>query len=206
MSRAGIFGGSFDPIHVAHLAVAEAALAGGRLDQVLFVPAGTPPHKPVQPEASDAERLHMVELAIAGHPAFQAVAIELERQGPSYTLLTVRELRRRLPGTDLFLILGGDSVRDLPTWWRADDLVREIDVIAFDRPGAMLRDSLPALAGRFGDRWVKRVEELRIEAPLLDVSATEVRRRVRAGQSIRRLVPASVRAYIEERGLYRGGP
>jgi nicotinate-nucleotide adenylyltransferase len=201
----GIFGGSFNPVHLAHLILAERVRSERSLDTVLFIPARTPPHKASEPLAEGVDRLRMVELAIEGHPAFEALPIEIERSGPSFTLLTVRELRRRYgEGAQLFLLLGGDSLADLPNWWRAGELVEEADVIAFDRPGCLLDDHLPRMGAVFGEPWVRRTAELKVRAPLVEISATEVRQRVRAGKSVRYLVPEPVRHYILERGIYAG--
>ena len=203
MSRIGIFGGTFDPIHVAHLIVAERVASERDLARVLFIPAREPPHKRRSPVASGPDRLRMVELATAGNPAFEALPIELEREGPSYTLMTVWELRRRMPADELFLILGGDSVRDVGSWWRAEELVGEVDVIGVDRPGAMLDDCIDVLGKRFGAGWAERTRDLHVTVPLLDVSATDIRARIRAGLSVRYLVPEPVLQCIAERGLYR---
>ncbi len=206
MARIGIFGGSFNPIHTAHLILAERAREERALDRVLFVPALNPPHKSQKPLASPEDRLRMVELAIAGNPAFEAVPVELHRKGPSYTLLTVRELRERMgPDAELFLILGADSVHDIPTWWRAEELVREAGIITLGRPGYSLERDLEDLAGLFGREWVEAVKKLRVEAPPMAISATEIRRRVREGKSIRHMVPGPVLQYIREKGLYAAG-
>jgi len=203
MARAGIFGGSFDPIHVGHLILAERARAERALDRVLFIPAGRPPHKPRQPLAPARDRLEMVRLAVRGNPAFEPSSIELDRDGPSYTLLTVRELRAQIGSADeLFLVLGADSVRDIPNWWRASELVREVDIIAFDRPACTVEQAVDGLVKHFGRTWADRVLELKVDAPLLGISATEIRERLARGRSIRYMVPEAVRAYIMERGLY----
>jgi len=203
MTRIGIFGGSFNPIHTAHLILAERALQERALDKVLFIPALKPPHKPQRPVAPAEHRMRMVELAIEGNPAFEASRIELERQGPSYTLVTVRQLRAALgSAAALFLLLGADSVHDIPTWWRAQELVREVEIIAFERPGYSLDEDFKALAGLFGEAWARNVRELKVPAPVIGISATEIRERVRAGKSIRYMVPEPVRQYIIEHGVY----
>ncbi|MGD2174693.1 MAG: hypothetical protein PVJ27_04760, partial [Candidatus Brocadiaceae bacterium] len=120
-----------------------------------------------------------------------------------YTLLTVRELRRRMgPQVELFLLLGADSLLDLPNWWHASELVAEVPVIAFDRPGHPLAERWGELAAEFGEQWVESVRRLMVGTPLLEISATEIRRRVREGRSVRYLVPAAVRRYVMDRGLY----
>jgi nicotinate-nucleotide adenylyltransferase len=203
MARIGLFGGSFNPIHVAHLILAERVRERRFLDRVVFVPAGQPPHKPERPLAPAEHRLRMVELAVEGHPAFGVSRAEVERGEPSYTLRTVRETRAALGADDeLFLLLGSDSVLDLPNWWHADELVQEVEIIAFERPGAPLEEELDALSRRFGEDWVRDVRALQVDAPLLEISSSDVRARREAGESVRYLVPDAVLAYIEERGLY----
>lgn len=148
----------------------------------------------------------MVELAVGDAPRFAVERLELAREGPSYTLLTVRELRdRRGAGNEMFLLLGGDSLLDLPNWWRADELVAEVRIIAFARPGWALREAWDGLAARFGRDWVDGVRESLVQVPLVDVSATDIRQRLRSGRSVRYMVPEAVRRYIVERGLYAPG-
>lgn len=203
MTCTAVFGGSFNPVHVAHLALAERVRDERSIDRILFVPALDPPHKPGERLASAADRFRMVELAVAGNEAFEASRIEMERGGPSYTLTTVRDLRDALgEDAELFLILGADSVREMPTWWRARELAEEVGVIAVPRPGERLEDNIRAAAGVFGNEWAGHTRGLALEGPLLEVSATEIRERLAAGRSVRYLVPEPVRAYILEHGLY----
>jgi nicotinate-nucleotide adenylyltransferase len=205
MTTIGIFGGSFNPVHMAHLILAERALQERALDRVLFIPALQPPHKPQRPVAPAEHRMRMVELAVEANPAFEASRVEVERASPSYTLLTVRQLRESLgPAAELFLLLGADSVHDIPTWWRVQELVREVEIMAFERPGYSLEDDLQALAGLFGEAWARKMQEMKVRAPLIGISATEIRERVRAGKSVRYMVPEPVRQYILEHGLYAG--
>ena len=202
--RIGVFGGSFNPPHVAHLILAERARTERALDRVLFVVAGRPPHKAPRPLAPAEDRLRMVELAVADNPAFEVSDVELRADGASYTLRTIRALKRALgPDAELLLMMGGDSLLDLPTWWHAQELAREVAIVTFARPGSELGGKLDTLAEHFGGDWVNRVRELMVQAPLMEISATDVRRRVRDGRSVRYMVPEAVRAYIEERGLYR---
>jgi len=204
-SRIAIFGGSFNPVHVAHLILAERALDECGLDRVLFVPARLPPHKPHLSLAPREHRLEMLRLAIAGNPRFTASSVELDRDGPSYTLTTVRGLREQCEGDcELRLILGSDSVRELPTWWQVDELVREVGVIVFERPGFPLTD-MSRLEERFGAEWVAGVRGSVVKAPLLEVSSSDIRERVRLGRSVRYLVPEPVRDYMLSRRLYAEG-
>ncbi len=205
MARIGLFGGSFNPVHVAHLALAESAREEGRLDRVIFMPARVPPHKPFAPLAASQDRLEMLRLALADSPHFEVSFLELEREGPSYTLTTVRRLKGQLgPECTLCLIVGADSVCDMPKWWRARELVQEVELIGLRRPG-----SPPVCAAgleeHFGAQKAAEILESIIDGPLLEVSATEVRARVRRGRSIRCLVPEPVREYILAHGLYTGG-
>jgi nicotinate-nucleotide adenylyltransferase len=186
--RLGVFGGTFDPIHFGHLRAAENAREALALDAIAFVPAARSPFKD-DPVSSGWDRYAMVALATAGHPGFEPSARELEREGPSYTVDTVRALRRERPGDQLFLIVGSDAVRDLPSWRESAALVAECAVVAVSRPGESRPDALPA-----GATWV--------DGPGLAVSATDVRQRVKEGRSVRFLVPDAVADYVAKRRLY----
>lgn len=204
MKRAGIFGGSFNPVHTAHLLLAEWAREEAGLEVVLFVPASQPPHKPDRRLAPAADRLEMLRLATAPNPAFRISTVELERDGPSYTLTTVRELRREWgEGWQLCLLLGADSVLELPQWWRAAQLVQEVEVIGLPRRGSPPQE-LDRLEETFGQEPAARIRDSMLPAPLVEISATEVRRRLRRGLSVRYMVPEAVRNYILEHGLYAG--
>ena len=195
--RLGILGGSFDPIHIGHLVAAEEARVALGLATVLFVPTGQPYHRTESPAAAADDRFRMTELAIRSNPAFAASRLEIERPGPSYTIDTVRALQAERPGAELYLILGTDAVAQLFTWHEHEALVRECRFIVVSRPGVS-RDE--AVAGG-PPGFERRLHYL--EIPNLDVSSTELRRRLREGRSVRYLVPAEVEHYIRERGLYR---
>lgn len=183
-----LFGGSFDPVHVGHLVVAEAAAEQLGLT-VRFLPAREQPFKATGHEASPPERAAMLDLAVAGNPRFRVERIELDLPAPSYTVPTLRALAAREPGNRFVLLLGADAARELPEWFEVEALPGLADVVAFARAGAEpVRHPL-----------VRRT----VAVPALEVSATDIRARVRAGRSIRYLVPEAVRAYISERGLYR---
>lgn len=195
--RVGVLGGTFDPIHFGHLAIAEEACGALRLNRVLFVPAAYQPFKADRSHAAPQHRLAMVRLACASNPAFAACDIELNRPGPSYTVTTLAALRAQLDG-ELFFILGADALRDLARWHAAARIPELAQVVAVARPSvqvdsdAVLR-ALPTLQGRL------RV----LEGPHVDISSTELRRRVRAGRSIRYLTPDAVIDYIAKHELYR---
>jgi len=202
MAKIGVFGGSFDPVHVGHLILAEAARCYGGLDRVVFVPANLPPHKPGRELAPGHDRLKMVEMAIADNQHFWASSVELARKGPSYTLITVRQLKEELGSENSFyLILGADSIREIDQWWHPEELLQEVQTIVLRRPGYPL-EHLMELERRFGSALVGKIKESVADAPLLEISSTQIRNRIRRGRTIRYLVPEPVRLYILERKLY----
>lgn len=200
MERLGIFGGTFDPIHHGHLAIAEAARQELGLEQVLFVPAAQQPLKQAH-AAPAAQRLALTRLAIAGNPAFAVSTLELERPGPSYTADTLAAIRAERPDAALWFIIGADATRWLPQWHQLERVVAAARLAVIARPGypldlAALAASQPLLAGRM---------EL-VAAPGLEISATELRERIAAGRSVRYLVPDSVAAHIAAHRLYQSRP
>ena len=189
MKRIGLFGGSFDPVHNAHLALAQAALKTLALDQVRWIPAGQPWQK-TRRLADAAHRAAMVAFAIEGEPRFVLDRIELDRPGPSYTLDTVRALQAAQPGAQWFLIIGQDQQAGLPTWHGVSELLSLVTLAVARRPGA------PEVAAAAGTVSA-------IDLPPMDVSSTEVRARCAAGLPINQMVPAKVARYIDQHGLYR---
>ncbi len=185
--RIGVLGGSFDPVHRGHLALAEGARDALRLDRVLLVPAARQPHKPAGPVASAEDRYAMLRLATRGRRGIELSDLELERPGPSYTVDTLRALRQSLPADgELFLLLGADAAADFPGWRDAEAIGRLATVVPCSRPGHALPD---------GDRSV-------VPVTTPDVSATAIRRRVARGEPVADLVGPDVAAYIAARGLY----
>lgn len=213
MSRVGVLGGTFDPIHWGHLRAAEVAREALALDEVLFVPAASPPHK-VEPRVTEAEhRLAMVERALEGEGRFSLSTVEIDRDGPSYTIDTLRELGEERPEARLFFVVGTDAFAEIRTWMRWRELLERHDFVVHERPGAPLegvRDVLPAeLQARLVDlsedesgRERKGTSIFLLRRAMLDVSSTEIRRLVERGRSIRFLVPATVEAYIRQHRLY----
>ena len=191
MKRIGLFGGSFDPVHNAHVALATTALEQLELDEVRWIPVGQPWQK-TRRLAAAADREAMVRLAIAGEPRFVLDRSELRRRGASFTLDTVRDFVAAEPGAQAFLILGQDQYSSLHTWrdWR--ELLALVTLAIANRPGALLAVNTQ----------IARVEHQAVLLPMMDVSSTEVRRRVAAGESIASLVPDPVARYIEQRRLY----
>jgi nicotinate-nucleotide adenylyltransferase len=195
-SAVGLMGGTFDPIHVGHLAIAEEARDALGLDRIVFVPAGRPPHKPAEDVTAVQHRVAMVELAIAGNEAFELSRIEVDRPGPSYTVDTVEALA---DAADLTVILSVETFAELPTWHEPERLFAAARVAVVPREGYPAPDPT-WLAATFPGRE-SRVTYL--EGPRLGLSSTALRARVAAGRSIRYLVPDAVEAYIVANRLYR---
>lgn len=196
-SRLGVIGGTFDPPHVAHLVLAENGLVQLGLDRVLFVPAGRPPHKPEQPITPVRHRVAMVRAAVAGREVFQLSRVDVERPGPHYTVDMLHILRERHPGAKVILLMGGDSLAELPTWRDPAGVLDQAELGVMQRSGwdtdlSSLTENLPGLAERV--TW--------LDAPHMEISGTDLRRRVAEGLPIRYLVPRSVEAYVRENGLY----
>lgn len=197
--RLGLLGGTFDPIHCGHLVAAAEAHHQLDLERVLFVPTGSPPHKPDSSVSLVEHRVRMVELALADHPHFELSRADVDRPGPSYTVKTLELLRREWgPGPTLFFIEGADSLADLLTWYQPQRLLELCQLAVVERPGVELDleeldRRLPGLAAKV--HWV--------QMPCLEISSSDLRARVRAGRSISCLVPPPVEAYIREHDLYR---
>jgi nicotinate-nucleotide adenylyltransferase len=200
--RIGLFGGTFDPPHLGHLVLAERCREEAALDQVWFLPSYQPPHKVGQPLTRFEFRCGMATLALTGQPAFRIEAIEKELPPPSYTSETLAELRQRHPGVAFALIVGADSLVDLPHWHEPKRVLEQAEVVAVPRPGLELwsADRLAAAIGL--PREAVRLST--VACPLIDIASRELRKRVAEGKSIRFLVPRAVEEYIRERGLYRG--
>lgn len=189
----GIVGGTFDPIHVAHLIMAEYAIDTLDLARVVFVPAPRPPHKRGVEMAPVAERVEMVRLAIEGNPRLALSTIELDRPGESYTIETVREMRRAFGDREtLYFVMGADSLAQFGTWKDPEDLLRECSFAVAPRPGVSMESVDPGVR--------ERVTVL--DMPLLGISSSDIRERVREGKSIRYLVPPAVESHIRAKKLY----
>jgi nicotinate-nucleotide adenylyltransferase len=197
--RVGILGGTFDPIHLGHLIIAEEARVRLGMDSVVFMPAGRPWLKEHEPRAEVGHRLEMVRMAVEGNPHFSHSLLEAERQGNSYTANTLERMRRTLPEeAELLFILGLDSLKEFAGWHRPERILELATLVALVRPGyedvqvRALDDVLPGASQRV----------VLLEGPLLEISSTDIRRRVAKGQSIRYLVPQEVEEYIQRNGLY----
>jgi len=190
-ARIGVYGGTYDPIHQTHLDIARTALRHARLDQVLFVVAASPPHKRGGVFAGAEDRLALVEAALASEPRMAACRLEVDRPGPSYTADTLQELARQHPHAAFFLILGSDSLVDLPRWRDPETILRHARILVVRRPDAPV-EAPPELDGRF---------EL---LPFAEsaMSSTVIRRRLADGEDVSAEVPRAALALIEEKGLY----
>jgi nicotinate-nucleotide adenylyltransferase len=199
MAGIGVLGGTFDPPHNGHLAIAQEALTRLGLSQVVFAPTRKPPHKLGNQITPIEHRLEMVRLAIAENPRFTLSRVDVDREGPTYTVDTIRLLRQQWgEGIDLYFIMGLDSLANILTWHAPDELIRLCRLAVFNRPGFTvdldaLDAKLPGLSARV----------IMLSSPALDIAASDLQQHVRAGESIQRLVPAAVAAYIAEHGLYK---
>jgi nicotinate-nucleotide adenylyltransferase len=199
--RLGIFGGSFDPIHFGHLLLAETCREQCQLDSVWFVPASVPPHKQNDQLSSAQQRLEMLELGIAGHSGFRSSTVELDRGGISYTVDTLAAIEREQPGATLFFLMGADSLADLPTWREPSRICQMAIPLVFRRPGEIPPDLELLVPIAKPDR-VQEIQRHMVETPLIELSSTEIRDRVRTGKSIRYRTPRAVEKYIISNQLY----
>jgi nicotinate-nucleotide adenylyltransferase len=195
--RVGIYGGVFNPPHHGHLIAAQEAHWQLGLDVVLWVPVGDAPHRAIENDPGAEARFEMVELAVSADERFRVARIELEREGPSYTVDTLKALREREPEDELFLILGGDQALALPTWHEPEQVLELATLAVFER-GSSNRNAIGIKVARL--RGAERVRFL--DMPRIDISSTMVRRRAAAGKPIRYLVPDKVANFIGAQSLY----
>jgi nicotinate-nucleotide adenylyltransferase len=198
--RLGLLGGTFDPIHFGHLLLAERCREECGLDRVWFLPAGQPPHKAAVGISSGNQRAEMVEFAIAGHPQFEVNRMELARAGRSFTVDTLREIHAEDPSRELFFLIGADSLADLPTWRDPAGIIEIATIVAVNR-GDRPTPDLTALERTLGNAMAERIRL--VTMPGIDLSSTDIRRRVREGKSIRFMTPRACEVYIQQHGLYR---
>ena len=196
--RVGILGGAFNPPHTGHLICAQEAMVALELDSVMFVPVGQAPHRDIEQDPGGAARLEMCELAAGGDERFEVSRIELDREGPSYTVDTLRQLRERSPDDELVLILGGDQASALASWHEPEEVLSLATVAVVERTG-WHREAIAVKIARLRGAAAVRFFDM----PRIDVSSTLVRRRAQQGRPIRYLVPDAVADYIEAKGLYR---
>lgn len=196
-ARVGVMGGTFNPIHTGHLVTADEARHAFDLDEVVFVPAGSPWQKTDEDVAPAEDRYLMTVVATASNPAFTVSRIEMDREGPTYTIDTLRALKPAYPSAEFFFITGADAILQILTWREPEAVLREARFIAATRPGYDLDRLEKELPQGLEDRVAI------MEIPALAISSTDIRRRAREGRPIRYLVPAGVASYIQKAGLYR---
>ena len=200
--RIGIFGGTFDPVHLGHLLLAESAREQRGLDEVWFVPAAEPPHKRNCRRTEARHRVEMLKLAVGGHEAFRVCELEIERGGVSFTVETLEQIGRSHPEATLFLLVGADTLADLPNW-REPARVCELALpTAVGRPGSPPPD-VAVLGALVTAARLAEIEAAAVEMPLVGISATDLRSRAASGRSLRYRTPRAVERYIETHGLYR---
>lgn len=201
--RLGLFGGSFDPVHRGHLALAHACQDQGELDEVWFVPNARQPLKQEGPRATSVDRTAMLEAAIQGNPSWRVCTLELDRGGISYTVETLREIREGLPDAELFFLMGADSLHDLPHWYEPAAILELATPMVVARGGEPEPD-FTVLAPLVTPERLAAIRAARVSMPGVAISSSDVRRRLAQGESAAHLVPSAVAEYIAANGLYRG--
>ena len=197
----GIFGGTFDPVHMGHLILAEQCRDQAKLDEVWFLPSYQPPHKQGQPVTRFEQRCDMLELATAGQPAFKVERIEKELPPPSYTAETLAELHRRHPAYEFSLLMGSDGLPDLPGWYEPRKVIERASLVVVPRPGVMLWTA-DRLAAALGLPDSSGVRMRFVACPMIEIASRELRRAISDHMSVRYMVPRAVEEYIRERKLY----
>lgn len=200
MKKYGIFGGSFNPIHYGHLMICEYIKEEMGLDKVIFIPTGNPPHKDLEVSAED--RYEMVRLAISPNPDFEISDIETTRVKMSYTVDTIRELKKIYKKEKLYFLIGLDSLFQLKTWMKIGDLSQEIEFVVALRPGYLDKEEINKEIDFLRENFGTKVNL--IKTPLYEISSTDLRDRIHEGKSLRYLIPKKVLDYIEESGFYKG--
>ena len=199
-----LFGGTFDPIHYGHIRIAESAIQQIAADQLVFIPAKRSPHKKSFPVASAKERLEMISLAIAGKDNFSLTDCELKRPEPSFTLDTVRSFRAQYPeDAEVYWLVGADMVKDLTKWHRICDLIDQCNLCVMPRPG-FERPSFAGLKGVLGRQRLEKLQRNVISTPLVDISGTQIMKKLACGDDVEPMLPPRVLAYIRKNGLYAG--
>lgn len=199
MKKKGIMGGTFDPLHIAHLIIAERAYEDFGLDSVILMPAGIPPHKPGRTGASDKDRLEMARIAADGNPHLECSDYEMLKAGKSYTYETLEHFKVTEPDTELYFILGGDSLRDLHKWMKPERICQSAVILAAIRDNVDPSDFDELIRER---NLTYNADIRLLRTPNIDISATDIRNRVKEGRSIRYLVTSEIEEYIKEHGLY----
>lgn len=199
--RIGIFGGSFDPVHLGHLILAEQCREQAQLDQVWFVPCALGPHKQNGTHSTDRQRMEMIELALSGHTPFVLSKLEIERGGVSYTVDTLIQIREQHPEDELFLLMGDDSLEEFSSWREPEKICQIAIPLVVNRPGSGNVD-LTLLKPYVDDRRFELFSQQAVSSPEIQISSSEIRQKVSEGASIRYLTPRPVEKYIETQKLF----
>lgn len=197
--RLGVFGGSFDPVHLGHLILAEQCRQHAQLDEVWFLPAATPPHKQQRELASPQQRVEMLELAVSGQLAFRVSRMEIDRGGISYTVDTLMEIQAQQPDAQLFFLMGADSLNEFPTWRDPQRILQLATPLVVSRGG----EPEPDLESLASFTAANPLAAIQIRMPVLEISSSTIRQDVAAGRSIRYRIPRAVEQYIATHGLYQ---
>jgi len=201
--KIALFGGTFDPVHLGHTIVVSHALKHIGAAKAIFIPAKCSPLKPNKPIASDGERLEMIKLAIADLPNFEASDYELRKEGPSYTIETVKYFKEQYgSGISVYWLMGTDVIEELSRWYKAAELIDICNLAVMYRAGFPVPD-FSGLAGTFGENRIKKLQANVIPTPLVDISSTEIRRRLSEDLYVGNMLPPAVAGYINRHGLYK---
>ncbi|MDD5134048.1 MAG: nicotinate (nicotinamide) nucleotide adenylyltransferase [Phycisphaerae bacterium] len=205
MEKIILFGGTFDPVHNGHIAVSLAAVEKIGASKVILIPARRSPHKHQKPLAMDNDRMAMLKLAVAGNALFEISPIELNRGEPSYTIDTVRQLKQKFgKACEFYWLLGVDMLGDLPKWYKAEELLSECNFSVMNR-GGFEKPDFSFMTGKLSPEAIDKLRKNQIQTPLIDISSTEIRRRIVDGQDISEIVSAAVLSYIQKHKLYTLG-
>jgi len=197
-----LFGGTFDPVHTGHIVVAEAAAEKIGASMVSLIPARRSPHKEQKPAAPDNDRIAMLKLAVAGKSLFQISPVELNRAEPSYTIDTIRYFRRRLgPDCRLYWLIGADMLKDLPKWYKINELLNECNISVMYR-GGFGRPDFDTLAGKLNAENIEKLRQNMIETPLIEISSTDIRQKISQNQDVSKFLHPDVLDYIKTHRLY----
>ena len=202
IQRLGVLGGTFDPVHYGHLLLAESAREQCRLDQVWLLPTAAAPHKQRQSTSTAHHRIEMLKLAIGGHPALHVSSLEVDRGGVSYTVDTLSIIREQHPDAELFFLMGGDSLEDLPHW-RQPHRILELAIPVVVRRAGWPEPNYDALKHLVTPQRLASISQCQVVMPVIELASTEIRRRVGNRESIRYRTPRAVEKYIETHGLYQ---
>ena len=201
--RIGLFGGTFDPPHLGHLISVQVLAEKLNLDKVVFIPAGQPPHKPDKIISAAKHRYNMLKLVIEGNSKFEVDEFELDKTEPCYTINTVRYFLEKYTGEKMYWLIGADSLAELPSWHRFDELIELIEIVSAYRGGFERHRVLDELRAKTSKIQFDKLAKGLTRTPMIEISASEIRRRVKLGMSIRYFVSYDVETYIMENGLYK---